>query len=383
MPIGFGFSAGDFISGLLLVKDVIRALDNAAGSSTEYLALKAELQSLERALNLLCNSSLTILDGAYRQLIEDTVQACFGIIQKFLSSTAKFDEALSNTTNISQKGTTAVSGWKVALRKVQWAFFKKEDVALVRAQLSAQTSNLNALLNLSQMRAHEGHNDTLNKLHIQVDLQQDQLSRMEAKLQQHSESVDSSRNELRSINQVLCSVQREVTCTKTATMLVWRLGKVLFEFIKCLQTNLRSPMPAQVMLKQVAVLEDALGRMAPLHIEWLSSRDVSRPNRACPTLIGIPGLPQFIRSTVQKPPWLIQRPTNGLFDFRRSHRPDRRPIEAMGHCPPAGTKAYHEHCLASPWLEYTSGRLSKMQASDEDMFCHTIKGRGGSSFLGF
>lgn len=274
MPIGFGFSAGDFISGLLLVKDVIRALDNVAGSSAEYLALKAELQSLERALNLLCDSSLTIFDGPYRQRVEETVQACCGIIHAFLTRTTKFDEALPNSTNVSQKDTAAIPGWKITLRKVQWAFFKKEDVTLVRAQLSTQTSTLNTLLNLSQIRAHEDHSDALKNLHIQINLQQDQLHRVETKVQQHSESADSTRNELRSINQALCSVKREVTHTKMAAMLIWRLGKVVFEFIKCLQLNLRNPVPAQVILNQVAVLEDALGRIAPLHIEWLNSRDV-------------------------------------------------------------------------------------------------------------
>jgi hypothetical protein len=274
MPVGFGFSAGDFISGLLLLKDLIQALDNATGSSTEYQALRGELKGLEKALGFLCNSNLTSLEGTHLQAIEQTIQVCHGIIHAFLTRAAKFDEALAPHANASEQGVATVSAWKVALRKVQWAFLKKDDVVRVRVELSAQTSILNALLNQAQLRAHESHHDILKQLQIQMALQQAQLQQIDTQLQQHSQLAEKSRSELQSNKQVLCGLQREMASTKSIIVLVWRLGRVVVEMIRGVQRNLGNLLPAQIVLQQVATLEDALGRMAPLHIEWLNSREV-------------------------------------------------------------------------------------------------------------
>jgi len=50
MATGFGFSTGDFIAGINLVQELIKALNDSRGSSKEYLELIAELRSLETAL---------------------------------------------------------------------------------------------------------------------------------------------------------------------------------------------------------------------------------------------------------------------------------------------------------------------------------------------
>jgi hypothetical protein len=49
MPVGFGFSVGDFVSCISLVRKLIKALQDSGGSSREYLELIAELRSLETA----------------------------------------------------------------------------------------------------------------------------------------------------------------------------------------------------------------------------------------------------------------------------------------------------------------------------------------------
>ena len=50
MSVGFGFSAGDFIAALGLVKTVISALEDSGNVSIEYRELLGELRSLETAL---------------------------------------------------------------------------------------------------------------------------------------------------------------------------------------------------------------------------------------------------------------------------------------------------------------------------------------------
>jgi hypothetical protein len=62
MAAGFGFSTGDFIAGISLVQELIKALNDSRGSSKEYLELIAELRTLETAL-----SEVKTLDLAVEQ----------------------------------------------------------------------------------------------------------------------------------------------------------------------------------------------------------------------------------------------------------------------------------------------------------------------------
>ncbi len=50
MAVPFGFSAGDFIAALKVVKDVIDALHDSGGAGAEYRELIDELYLLETAL---------------------------------------------------------------------------------------------------------------------------------------------------------------------------------------------------------------------------------------------------------------------------------------------------------------------------------------------
>jgi hypothetical protein len=50
MTVPFGFSVGDFVDGIGLIRDIIEALQSTSTSSTRYQAVIFELFSLERAL---------------------------------------------------------------------------------------------------------------------------------------------------------------------------------------------------------------------------------------------------------------------------------------------------------------------------------------------
>jgi uncharacterized protein YbjQ (UPF0145 family) len=46
MASAFGFSPGDFITTINLVKDIVKALNDSKGSSKEYLQVVVELRGL-------------------------------------------------------------------------------------------------------------------------------------------------------------------------------------------------------------------------------------------------------------------------------------------------------------------------------------------------
>ncbi|KAJ9607370.1 hypothetical protein H2200_008443 [Cladophialophora chaetospira] len=275
MPVGFGFSAGDFISGVLLVKDIIKALDNVSGSSAEYDALRGELRGLERALHLVSNLPPGTC-STIQHTTETCVQACHNIIQAFVRKAAKFDTTLIHAASTSQQNITRPPPWKAALRKVQWALLKKEDVVRVRLEIAAQVAILNTLLNHKQLLASENQDTALTQLHNQMSQQHGRLQQIEALLQVQKQLSEEGKGDLESFNQKLASIQHEMSSTKTIVVLVWRLGRVLFQLMVQLQKWLANPLPAQVLLQRVAILEDALGRTAPLHIEWLNSWEASQ-----------------------------------------------------------------------------------------------------------
>ena len=137
-PPGFGFSVGDFISGLNLLRELIKALEDSSGSSKEYRDLIRELYSLERALlevkHLNVNESLQ----PHKNAIMQAAVQCQDAISFFLSQIAKYQPSLS-------RGGSG-NKWRDCLRKIQWALCKKEDVQKFRAQIQGHTSSIAILL---------------------------------------------------------------------------------------------------------------------------------------------------------------------------------------------------------------------------------------------
>ncbi|KAF4629035.1 hypothetical protein G7Y89_g9116 [Cudoniella acicularis] len=111
MLAGFGFSVGDFIAGIQLVRDVITSLKVSGGSSVEYQALMTELFSLERAL--LDVKTLRSLDSYPDQLdaLKCATTQCQHTINRFMTKIQKYQPTL-NAQGSSSK-------WRGGFRKVQ------------------------------------------------------------------------------------------------------------------------------------------------------------------------------------------------------------------------------------------------------------------------
>lgn len=133
-PPGFGFSVGDFLSGLELIRQLIKALEDSSGSSKEYRDLIRELYSLERALIEV--KSLNIEESPQKRAVEQVAVQCQQTISFFLEQIAKYQPSLGGLGK----------SWRGSLRKVQWALYKKEDVQKFRAQIQGHTSSITILL---------------------------------------------------------------------------------------------------------------------------------------------------------------------------------------------------------------------------------------------
>ena len=141
MPVTFG-AVGDIISVCLLVKDLIKALDDSRGSSNEYQDLIRDLWALDRVLlevDILCRQCPnTVQLAALKQTASQIAGQCRESIDSFLAKIKRYQRSLGPG---GDKNILRDSFWKV-----QWRILHKDDVAQFKAMINSQVSFLNLLL---------------------------------------------------------------------------------------------------------------------------------------------------------------------------------------------------------------------------------------------
>ena len=140
MPLTPG--AGDIIAVSILIKDLIKCLDESRGSPAEWQAVTRELWSLDRALLEVevvlrdCKKSLEL------NSLWDTANRCAEQCRKCILDFQKTTERYQKT--LQQGGTGNV--FRDSTAKVRWRVFQKDDLAKFRAEITAHRSSMNILL---------------------------------------------------------------------------------------------------------------------------------------------------------------------------------------------------------------------------------------------
>lgn len=141
MPITFG-SVGDIISISLLIKDLVKSLDEIRGSSAEFQAVIRELWSLDHALIevvvLFRSCEQTAQLNALSATANECAENCRTCITSFQEQTKKF--------NLSLKGGGSGSKIRDGVFKVRWQFMEREALAKFRAEIHAHCFSINILL---------------------------------------------------------------------------------------------------------------------------------------------------------------------------------------------------------------------------------------------
>jgi Fungal N-terminal domain of STAND proteins len=143
MSIGFGFSVGDFISGIQLVREVISSLQSSAGSALEYRTLIYELFALERALLEVKAIKFEDCEAAQLDALQCAATQCQSTIDRFRVKVRKYQPSLN----------AQGSGSKVrdSFRKIQWALCEKVDLEVFKAEIRGHASSINLFLATIQM----------------------------------------------------------------------------------------------------------------------------------------------------------------------------------------------------------------------------------------
>ena len=134
MPVAFGFSVGDFITGINLLIDSIKSLDEAHGAKADYEGLQQQLTSLKNAL-----------DGIEALSLDKTQKAamidCRSCVDGFVRRNSAFRSLSSSHTK-----TGTMAAFRNGVLGVRWAILKKKDVAKFRAEVQQHCHNIHLLL---------------------------------------------------------------------------------------------------------------------------------------------------------------------------------------------------------------------------------------------
>ncbi|KAL8928895.1 MAG: hypothetical protein Q9172_000733 [Xanthocarpia lactea] len=259
MAAGFGFSVGDIVAGLKLIKQSIEAVQDTKGSATDYQALSHEIDSLKDGLEAIEDLRLHQRFGPKSKqgfAVQEAISRCWHCIDTFLSTTAKYQPWL-------QSDAPQSFSWRANLKKIQWALCKKDDVNRFRAQLERHCSSISMLLVTLQV----------SQSFSQSAKYQDQCQVM---LDSHNQALDLQKNyhqttallaglslEQRQLFQLLIESNRQLVSSNE------RMSYELRQMRGAVQLQLE--LPPQVVLQKPVTLLDACGQVSAFHLDFINS----------------------------------------------------------------------------------------------------------------
>ncbi|KAI4104918.1 MAG: hypothetical protein LQ345_007257 [Seirophora villosa] len=259
MSAGFGFSVGDLVLGLKLIKQSIEALEDTKGSSADYQALSLEIDSLKDGLEAVEDLRLDQRLGSKSKAcvaVQDAVLRCQRCIDVFLSTITKYQPWLRT---VDPSG----SAWKANLRKIQWALCKKDDVSRFRAQLERHSSSISMLLVTLQVSQSFEH--SAQQQQHQQQFSMDSYGRTLAVQKQFNQTTAlllSMNIEQRQLFQSLVESNRQLVRANE------HMAYELQEMRGAVQLQLE--LPPQVLLQKPITLLDACGKVSAFHLDFIN-----------------------------------------------------------------------------------------------------------------
>lgn len=238
--MSFGFSVGDFVACLVLIKDIVDALNDSTGSKADFKALFGTLQSLENACKICqlvyhqCEEphvepQIQMKAGAIRQQLLNEHQKCKDVLESFIGSLSPYTDAFVDERS---KAVALVRH----VRKITW-LSRKADVAKLEREL-------------------KGHLDSLQVCAAAL---------CQLYLTANTKIVSSTESKVDSILSNMTDLRAEVT-TIFAGIQIGNSHRL---------TGIGNMWEGASTQLDIVILHDAIGRTVPLPIMLLSSRKVS------------------------------------------------------------------------------------------------------------
>ncbi|KAL9609799.1 MAG: hypothetical protein Q9167_005453 [Letrouitia subvulpina] len=242
MSINFGFSIGDVIAIVSVIKTSIRAFNETKGSSATFQNLIQELQNLEDSLEAVEAVQSESPTGRQADAIQRAIKRCHRCTDAFVRDIAKYQPWL----------TPKSTGIRATVGKIKWALCKNDDILRFRDQIMHHQSALQTLLlvqaNYKVSRVQKAQEKVLH-LTTEVATQSSHLYKQVL-------AIGANINNLTRQNSI---AQRENQ----------NAGDAMMQLL-CEIRNLQG-LPPQVLLPQPVILEDACGDIYPFHLTFIQS----------------------------------------------------------------------------------------------------------------
>jgi hypothetical protein len=131
MAAPFGFSFGDFIAGICLLKDVVAAFSDTKGARASYQELSRELSSLQSALEGIRDQTYDQSHPHHGVAITEALERCQRCIDEFVKRLSKSKSILAS----SGSSKWSRSSFERHIRKIEWAVCKQTDVHQFRKEI--------------------------------------------------------------------------------------------------------------------------------------------------------------------------------------------------------------------------------------------------------
>ncbi|KAF2028074.1 hypothetical protein EK21DRAFT_102145 [Setomelanomma holmii] len=238
----FGFSVGDFIAGIKLVKDLVDSLDEVSGAKPHFRSLITELRHLERALTEVKALQVDLSQASQKLALEQVALQCQDCIEAFFKKNTKIQDALCSQ--------STASAWRANLRKFQWTICRQDAVDKFRAEVKGHVLTINTLLAT-----------------IQADSKADSL------VKTNNEMLNAQTDLWLTFSQAItsCSTQQQSQELHVIMQKVLQTNMKIFQLVIDMQKAQQAQIPLQIDRQQPVYFEDAHGRLAPFHIEFINS----------------------------------------------------------------------------------------------------------------
>lgn len=139
--VPFGFSVGDLIAGINVLIDAVHSLSDTNGAQADYQELGRQLKNLRNGFECIEGLKLDATQSAQASAVNTALNDCRLCVDDFVKRNGKFrclEEISDNQWSL--------AALKRQGRKVQWALWKKADVAKFRAAIQQHSDAIQMLL---------------------------------------------------------------------------------------------------------------------------------------------------------------------------------------------------------------------------------------------
>ncbi|KAI9710409.1 MAG: hypothetical protein M1812_007445 [Candelaria pacifica] len=233
----------DLTRNVRLLDDFIEVLQRTVGGSSDYRRLIDELYRLRKAVVAISKLGFSELQCQRSLAVTQAVKKLQDCIDVFLRLTNKCE---------SRPWTSDVD-WRDDLWEIQWAQFEKDEVAKFRAELEGHTSAIETLLITLQLSTGQPRSRE------RIDHDHDGQSTFQHGTPTRTEECSAENMALlRGLTQQQAEwIQSLIQTVQHQQVMLQQLQKL----------------PPQVELRKPVILEDACGRVAPFHLDFINSRE--------------------------------------------------------------------------------------------------------------